>query len=123
MLKRVEAETAEFEQCTTRLQAMRVGARAHAEGRAGRPVVATACATRSPRCRRRWASAFLNLGARKAFVALCERLRALLAAAQQRNDEIREMLGASFARLNAEFGFSLALGKPPTSSASRASCS
>ena len=51
-------------------------------------------------------SAFLNLGARKAFVALCERLRALLAAGQRRNAEIREMLGASFARLNAEFGFS-----------------
>ena len=36
----------------------------------------------------------------------------LLATAQQRNGEIREMLEASFARLNAEFGFSLALGKP-----------
>ena len=31
---------------------------------------------------------------------------------QQRNDEIREMLSASFGRLNAEFGFSLAIGKP-----------
>jgi len=49
---------------------------------------------------------------RKAFVALCERLRGLLAAAQRRNAEIREMLGASFARLNAEFGFSLVVGKP-----------
>jgi hypothetical protein len=57
-------------------------------------------------------SAFMNLGARKAFVSLCERLRALLAAGQRRNAEIREMLGASFARLNAEFGFSLVIGKP-----------
>jgi hypothetical protein len=54
----------------------------------------------------------LHLGAKKAFVVLCERLRALLASAQRRNGEIREMLGASFARLNAEFGFSLTLGKP-----------
>jgi len=57
-------------------------------------------------------SAFLNLGARKAFVALCARLRALLAAGLRRNAEIREMLTASFARLNAEFGFSLTVGKP-----------
>ena len=57
-------------------------------------------------------SGFLNLGARKAFVALCERLRALLAQGEQRNNEIREMLSASFGRLNAEFGFSLAIGKP-----------
>jgi hypothetical protein len=57
-------------------------------------------------------SAFLNLGARKAFIALCARLRALLTQGQQRNNEIREMLSASFARLNAEFGFSLAIGKP-----------
>jgi hypothetical protein len=57
-------------------------------------------------------SAFLNLGARKAFVALCERLRALLAAGLRKNGEIREMLSASFARLNAEYGFSLNVGKP-----------
>jgi hypothetical protein len=54
----------------------------------------------------------LNLGAKKAFLALCERLRNLLATAQRRNGEIREMLSASFGRLNAEFGFSLAQGKP-----------
>ena len=56
---------------------------------------------------------FNSLDAKVAqFVALCERLRALLSSAQRRNGEIREMLGASFGRLNAEFGFSLALGKP-----------
>jgi hypothetical protein len=57
-------------------------------------------------------SSILNLGAKKAFLALCDRLRALLSSAQRRNGEIREMLGASFTRLNAEFGFSLSLGKP-----------
>jgi hypothetical protein len=57
-------------------------------------------------------SSILNLGAKKAFLSLCERLRGLLSSAQRRNGEIREMLGASFTRLNAEFGFSLALGKP-----------
>ena len=57
-------------------------------------------------------SSILNLGAKKAFLALCERLRNLLVTAQRRNGEIREMLSASFGRLNAEFGFSLAQGKP-----------
>ena len=58
-------------------------------------------------------ASFLHLGARKAFVALCERLRALLGCRLQRSGEIREMLAASFTRLNAEYGFSLAVGKPP----------
>ena len=56
-------------------------------------------------------ASLLNLGAKKAFVALCERLRAPAgrgAAAQA--VEIRDMLGASFAKLNAEFGFSLRAG-------------
>ena len=57
-------------------------------------------------------ASILNLGAKKAFLALCERLRGLLASAQRSNGEIREMLAASFGRLNAEFGFSLTQGKP-----------
>jgi hypothetical protein len=55
----------------------------------------------------------LNLGAKKAFIVLCTKLRALLTGAQHLNVEVRDMLGASFARLNAEFGFSLALTKAP----------
>jgi hypothetical protein len=55
----------------------------------------------------------LNLGSKKAFVALCSRLRRLLAGAQQHGLEIRDMLAASFTRLNGEFGFSLALTKAP----------
>ena len=55
MLQRVDAETAEFEQCTTLLQAMRSVHARMLKDAAARPVVATACATKSPRCRRRWA--------------------------------------------------------------------
>jgi hypothetical protein len=62
---------------------------------------------------RAMSASMLNLGAKKAFVTLCERLNALLSSALQRSAEIRDMLAASFARLNAEFGFSLALGKAP----------
>ena len=111
MLKRVEAETAEFEECTTLLQAMRA---VHA--RMLKDVLADLSSDRLrdevAEMQAQMGSAFMNLGARKAFVALCERLRALLAAGQRRNAEIREMLSASFARLNAEFGFSLVVGKP-----------
>jgi len=111
MLKRVEAETAEFEQCTTLLQAMRS---VHARMLKDMLIDLSSDRLRDEVAEMQAAmgSAFLNLGARKAFVALCERLRALLAAGLRRNNEIREMLSASFARLNAEYGFSLAIGKP-----------
>jgi hypothetical protein len=111
MIKRVDAETAEFEECTTLLQAMRS---VHA-----RMLKDMLLDLSSDRVREEVAemqasmgASILHLGAKRAFVALCERLRALLASSQRRNGEIREMLAASFARLNAEFGFSLALGKP-----------
>ena len=111
MLKRVEAETAEFEQCTTLLQAMRS---VHARMLKDMLVDLSSDRLRDEVAEMQVAmgSAFLNLGARKAFVALCERLRALLAGGLRRNNEIREMLSASFARLNAEYGFSLNVGKP-----------
>ncbi|MDQ6629826.1 MAG: dynamin family protein [Pseudomonadota bacterium] len=111
VIKRVDAETAEFEECTTLLQAMRaVHARMLKEMLGDlssdrlREEVADMQATMG--------ASILHFGAKKAFLALCERLRALLVAAQQRNAEIREMLAASFARLNAEYGFGLALAKP-----------
>ena len=111
MLKRVEAETTEFEECTTLLQAMRS---VHARMLKDMLVDLSSDRLRDEvaEMQASMGSAFLNLGARKAFIALCARLRALLAQGQQRNNEIREMLSASFARLNAEFGFSLAIGKP-----------
>jgi len=111
MLKRVEAETAEFEQCTTLLQAMRS---VHARMLKDMLVDLSSDRLRDEvaEMQASMGSAFLNLGARRSFVALCGRLRALLSQGQQRNNEIREMLSASFGRLNAEFGFGLAIGKP-----------
>ena len=52
--------------------------------------------------------------AKKAFIGMCQRLHGLLASAQARGVEIRAMLGASFERLNADFGFSLALPDGPS---------
>ncbi|MDL2338697.1 MAG: dynamin family protein, partial [Pseudomonadota bacterium] len=51
----------------------------------------------------------LNLGARKAFVSLCARLCDRLRRARAHMDEVRDMLGGTFTRLNAEFGFGLVL--------------
>ncbi|MEP6739611.1 MAG: dynamin family protein [Caldimonas sp.] len=110
MLKRVDAETVEFEECTTLLQAMRS---VHARMLKDMLVDLSSDRLRDEVADMQAAmgSSILNLGARKAFMALCDRLHALLASGQRRNGEVREMLGASFGRLNAEFGFSLALGK------------
>ncbi len=111
MIKRVDAETSEFEECTTLLQAMRA-----VHGRMLKDMLIDLSSDRVrdevAEMQASMGSSILNLGARKAFLALCERLRGLLASAQRRNGEIREMLAASFGRLNAEFGFSLAQGKP-----------
>jgi len=112
MLQRVETDAAEFEQCTVRLQALRV---VHS-----RMLKDTLVGLSSDRLREEVATmqtamnaSLLNLGAKKSFIALCEQLRNLLGAAQARGTEMRDMLQASFTRLNAEFGFSLALTKPP----------
>ena len=111
MIKRVDAETSEFEECTTLLQAMRA-----VHGRMLKDMLIDLSSDRVrdevAEMQASMGASILNLGAKKAFLSLCERLRGLLASAQRRNGEIREMLAASFGRLNAEFGFSLTQGKP-----------
>ncbi|WP_286742544.1 dynamin family protein [Aquabacterium sp. UBA2148] len=111
MIQRVQAEAAEFEQCTARLHAMRS---IHA-----RMLRSMLHDLSSERLRQEvdvlqqvLGGSWLPLGARKAFVDLCARLRELIEQAQQRNDEIHAMLVASFSRLNAEFGFSLVADVP-----------
>ncbi|MBC8056118.1 MAG: dynamin family protein [Rhizobiales bacterium] len=112
MLERIDVETTEFEQCTVRLQALRV---VHS-----RMLKDALVGLSSDRLREEVAemqthmsASLLNLGAKKAFIALCTRLRKLLDDAQKRSNEIRDMLGASFGKLNSEFGFSLAMTKSP----------
>ena len=112
MLQRVDAETTEFEQCTVRLQALRM---VHS-----RMLKDTLIGLSSDRLREEvgqmqdeMKASLLNLGAKKAFIGLGARLRKLLDEAQKRSNEIRDMLGASFGKLNSEFGFSLAMTKSP----------
>jgi Dynamin family len=112
MLERVDAETGEFEQCTSRLQAMRV---VHTRMLKDAMVGLSSDRLRDEvgAMQAAMQSSFLKLGAKKAFVDLCERLRAQLIDTQRASGEIRDMLLATFTRLNAEFGFSLALAKGP----------
>ena len=112
MIQRIDVETAEFEQCTVRLQALRV---VHS-----RMLKDAIIGLSSDRLREevsemqmRISASVLNFGAKKAFIAMSRQLRGLLEAAQTRSNEIRDMLGASFAKLNSEFGFSLAMTKAP----------
>lgn len=112
MLERVDAETAEFEQCTSRLQAMRM---VHSRMLKNALLDLTSDRLREEvnEMQKAMNASLLNLGAKKAFLSLCARLRELLEASQVRAGEIHDMLNASFSKLNAEFGFSLAVSKTP----------
>jgi hypothetical protein len=111
MLQRVQAEATEFEQCTARLQAMRsVHARMMKD--VLRELSSDRLRAEVEVLQQVLGGSWLPLGARKAFIDLCARLRGLIEQAQQRNDEVHAMLVASFAKLNAEFGFSLVADKP-----------
>ena len=111
MLQRVQAEATEFEQCTARLQAMR-----SVHARMMRNVLHDLSADRLRQevdvLQQVLGGSWLPLGAKKSFIDLCGRLRDLIEQAQQRNDEIHAMLVASYAKLNAEFGFSLVADVP-----------
>jgi hypothetical protein len=112
MIERVDVETSEFEQCTSRLQAMRM-----VHGRMLRNAMVDLSSDRLreevTEMQQVMSASILNLGAKKAFIALCNRLREILEATQIRGHEIHSMLTASFSKLNAEFGFTLAVSPAP----------
>ncbi len=113
MLERVEAEAADFERCTSRLAALRA-----VQMRILKQVM-TALSADALRLE---VNAMLaaaagkpfNIGGRSAFRALVERLRGKLGGAEGQAHEMRQMLDASFAQLNAEFGFAFSLSSTPT---------
>ncbi|WP_374317716.1 dynamin family protein [Aquabacterium sp.] len=111
MLQRVQVEASEFEQCTARLAAMR-----SIHARMLKNVLQDISSDRVRReveaLQQVLSGSWLPLGAKRAFVDLCGRLRHLIEEAQERNDEIHAMLVASFAKLNAEFGFGLQAEMP-----------
>jgi hypothetical protein len=112
MIDRVDGETAEFEQCTSRLQAMRM---VHGRMLKNALVDLTGDRLREEvtEMQQVMSASILNLGAKKAFITLCNRLREIIEATQIRAHEIHAMLTASFAKLNADFGFTLAANPAP----------
>lgn len=112
LLRRIDAEQAEFEPCLARLQAVRVVQQRQLKAALagiGNPVLrAEVSAMQSAMGARP-----LQLGGRAAFATLCGRLQDALVTAQQRAEEMRQMLDASFAQLNADYGFALVRQPPP----------
>lgn len=112
MVSRVEAEMAEFEQCTARLQAMRmVHTRMLKDALVG--ISGDRLREQVDAMQEAVRGSLLQLGAKKAFVEMCANLRKLIDGAQDRGNEIHDMLSASFTKLNAEFGFGLAVASGP----------
>jgi len=112
MLERVKAESAEFEQCLSRLQAMRaVHGRMQkqcAEALSSDRLRAEVAAMQGPRGTR-----WLHLGASRSFTTLMDRVRGALDGAITQAGEMSQMVQASFDQLNAEYGFSFVLAPLP----------
>ena len=112
MIQRVDQEMAEFERCTDRLVALRgVHARMLRQLLVG--LSSDELRDEVAQMQREASATLFNLGAKKAFVALCARLRARLTQARALGQETHDMLQASFRQLNSEFGFALSLTRLP----------
>ena len=111
-LQRVAAETTEFELSTSQLQALRsVHTRMLKEallGLSGEPLK-----QQVDQMIGSIRESFLKLGAKRSYAQLFTDLRRLLDEASKRSQDIRDMLAASFGRLNTEFGFALAATSTP----------
>ncbi len=112
MLRRVDQETAEFERCTARLTALR-SVHLRIERDTLEALASEKLRDQVAQMQRDIAATMFNLGAKKAFSQLCTRLRARVAGAIAKLEETHEMLNASFLQLNGDYGFALALVKPP----------
>jgi hypothetical protein len=113
MIERVDAEQQEFERCTERLTAIRaVHTRMLREQLMG--LASDALRDEVAQMQDEASSTLFNLGAKKAFTALCARLRMRVTKARERGQEIHEMLQATFRQLNGEFGFALSVSRLPS---------
>ena len=112
MLQRVETEANDFERCTAQLSALRaVSARQQRDTlqRLSSELLRTEVAAMQSAA----GSAPLALGARKAFKQLFKRLHTALSEAEAQAQEMQNMLGASFEKLNSDFGFAFAVSPAP----------
>ncbi len=108
ILARVRSDVAEFEMCTGGLQAVRtVHSRLLKDMQWG--LSSDRLREELLTLQRAFGISVIKWGAKKSFAEMCMRLRERVTAAQVQSAEIREMLAASFLRLNAEYGFALML--------------
>jgi len=113
MLERAQADSAEFERCTVRLSALKA---VHARQLKQVMQLLSSDRVRDEVAQMRKTSdaSWFKLGSRKAFIALCERLREMMSQSTQKVGEIEQMLTGSFKQLNAEYGFALAVAPMPS---------
>jgi len=113
MIQRVDAEANEFERCTEKLIALRA---VHSRVLRDQLTSLAADALRDEvaQMQDEAAATLFKLGAKKAFMALCMRLRMRITRARSRSQEIHEMLQGSFKQLNSDYGFALSLSRLPT---------
>ena len=113
MIQRVDAEAQEFERCTEKLMALRaVHSRELREQLA--TLAADALRDDVAQMQDEASATLFKLGAKKAFLALCMRLRLRITRARARNQEIHELLQGSFKQLNSDYGFALSLSRLPS---------
>jgi hypothetical protein len=112
MVQRVEAEAAEFERCVVRLGALRAVHRRLARELLV-PLSTDTLRTEVAAQRSVQGALSIALGARKSFDTLFTRLRMALVEVRGRAGEMEQMLRASFAQLNADFGFAFVVPPPP----------
>lgn len=112
MLDRAQAEGTEFELCTGKLAALRT---VHSRMLKDALVGLSSDKIREPldAFQNALSASFLPLGAKKNFIEMCATLRGLIQQADKAGHEIHAMLGASFANLNAQFGFTLVVDSAP----------
>lgn len=110
--QRIEQEALEFEHCHSRLVALR-GLHSRLLDEALEGLSEENLKAEVHQLLADIKASVLKLGARKAFVAACARLRERLSQASRQAQEIREMLAGTFTHLNAEFGFGLVLMPGP----------
>jgi hypothetical protein len=113
MIKRADAEAGDFERCTSRLAALRAVQAKHLRETVLQ-LASEQLREEMLRMGKEAGATLFNLSAKKAFVALCERLRGRIALAQAQSSEAFLMLDASFRQLNADYGFALGVMPAPT---------
>ncbi len=112
MLERVDMESADFERCTARLAALRA-MQLRMLREVSTQLGSDTLRTQVKQMQTEAGSRAFSLAGRGPFEALMARLRDLLTHSQGQAAEMRQMLSATFAELNADFGFAFSIGPAP----------